>query len=235
MNFHGKAKRIEDLDLPRVGALIGVGEDEVHAVMDVEAAGSGFDNEGRPKMLFEPHIFYRELPAEKRDQAIVEGLAYPVWRKGAYPRDSYPRLLRAMQIDEEAALKAASWGLGQILGVNHKAAGYATVREMVEAFTDDEDNHLEAMIRFIKANKLDDNLRAHDWDGFARGYNGPRYAEHGYEIKLEAAYAKWARIRDTPYSSETEPEKVPARPTVKPPVTVAKPKTFWQRVVELFS
>ena len=41
MNFHGKAKRLDDVDLPRVAARIGVGEDEIHAVLDVETAGSG--------------------------------------------------------------------------------------------------------------------------------------------------------------------------------------------------
>jgi hypothetical protein len=54
----GAAKRIEDVDIPRIGALIGVGEDEVHAFVDVEASGRDFDNQGRPKMLFEPHVFF---------------------------------------------------------------------------------------------------------------------------------------------------------------------------------
>lgn len=54
--WKGKAKRIEDIDLPRIGAMIGVGEDEIHAVLDVESAGSGFDSKGRVKMLFEPHV-----------------------------------------------------------------------------------------------------------------------------------------------------------------------------------
>ena len=62
MNFVGRAKRLDDLDIPAIGALIGVGEDEIHAFLDVEAAGSGFDKFSRPKMLFEPHVFYRLLP-----------------------------------------------------------------------------------------------------------------------------------------------------------------------------
>ena len=57
MNFRGKAKRLDDIDLPRIGARIGVGEDEMHAILDVEAAGSGFDAQDRIKMLFEPHVF----------------------------------------------------------------------------------------------------------------------------------------------------------------------------------
>ena len=43
--FKGAAKRIEDIDLPRLGVQIGVGEDELHAFMDAETRGSGFDSQ----------------------------------------------------------------------------------------------------------------------------------------------------------------------------------------------
>ncbi len=113
--FKGAARRLDDIDVPRIGARIGVGEDELHAFMEVEAAGSGFDSKGRPKMLFEPHVFYRNLSGKKRDDAVKAGLAYSKWKPGKYPADSYPRLIQAMAIDETAALMASSWGAGQIL------------------------------------------------------------------------------------------------------------------------
>jgi hypothetical protein len=201
MNFKGKAKRIEDIDLPMIGRTIGVGEDEIHAILDVESAGTGFDSQGRPKMLFEPHVFWRELgPGPKRDAAAAQGLAYPCWKPGAYPKDSYPRLIKSMAIDENAALRSASWGLGQIMGFNHAAAGYPSARAMVEDFLDDEDRHLAAMVRFVVTNRLDDELRRHDWAGFARGYNGPGFAKNGYDRKLAAAFARWQKIKDTPVS-----------------------------------
>lgn len=212
MNFKGKAKRLEDIDLPIIGREIGVGEDEIHAILDVEAAGSGFDKQGRPKMLFEPHVFWRELgPGPKRDKAAAAGLAYPKWKRN-YPADSYPRLAQAMAIDEEAALRSASWGLGQVMGFNHKVAGYSTAKAMVLAFVDDEEHHLRAMMNFIKANGLDDELRRHDWAGFARGYNGAGYAKNAYDKKLAAAFAKWQRIKDTP-----APNYTPSKPPIIPP------------------
>ncbi len=214
MNFTGKAKRLEDIDLPMIGREIGVGEDEVHAILDVESAGTGFDAKGRPKMLFEPHIFWRELgPGPKRDAAAAAGLAYPKWRRD-YPKDSYPRLLKAMAIDEEAALRSASWGLGQVMGFNCQAAGYPFAKAMVVAFMDDEDAHLRAMIRFIVTNKLDDELRRHDWAGFARGYNGAGFAKNGYDRKLATSFARWQMIKDTPIPANapaTAPNP-PARP-----------------------
>ena len=223
MNFIGKAKRVDDIDLPMIGREIGVGEDEIHAILDVEAAGAGFDKQGRPKMLFEPHVFWRELgPGAKRDRAATEGLAYPRWKPGAYPKDSYPRLQKAMAIDEEAALRSASWGLGQVMGFNAQAAGYPFAKAMVVAFMDDEEAHLRAMIRFIVTNKLDDELRRHDWAGFARGYNGPGFAKNGYDKKLAASFARWQKIKDTPIPADppgTERPAAPKPPHALPPVT----------------
>lgn len=207
--FKGEAKRLDDVDLPRIGHQIGVGEDELHAFMDVEAAGSGFDAQGRPKMLFEPHVFYRNLTGAKRDRAVREGLAYAKWGTKPYPKDSYPRLKKAMLIDETAALKSASWGLTQILGENFSMVGYETVQAMVAAFMEDEENHLDAMVKFLIAAGIDDDLRAHRWEIVARVYNGPGYAKHNYHGRMAAAYAKWTKIPDTPWSPDDEPERAP--------------------------
>ncbi len=206
MNFIGPAKRIEDIDLPRIGHLLGVGEDELHAFIEVETSGGGFDRLNRPKALYEPHVAYRNSSGAKRARLVKAGLAYPRWGEKPYPSDSYARIEAACAIDETTALLATSWGLGQVLGENYVDAGYKTARAMVDDFLLDEDNHLEAAVRFIKANHLDDELRAHNWAAFARGYNGPGYARHGYDKKLAAAYLKWSRIRDTPF----DPTRVPA-------------------------
>lgn len=198
VGFKGRATRLTDIDVPRVGRLIGVGEDEIRAVIEVETSGGGFDSQGRPKMLFEPHRFYLELgPGQKRTAAEASGLAYQKWGTKPYPKDSYPRLALAIKIDANAALRSASWGLGQILGSNHKAAGFATPGDMVEAFCHSEAAQLEAMISFIISEGLDDELRRHDWSAFARGYNGPGYATHGYHTKLAAAFKRWQAIPDT--------------------------------------
>jgi len=199
MNFKGKAKKLTDIDIPKIGATIGVGGDEIHAVLDVETRGGGFDRQGRPKMLFEPHIFYRELGAgSKRDAAVKRGLAYKRWRRN-YPKDSYPRLEKAMKIDPVAALRSASWGLGQVMGFNHSKAGYKTPQAMVQAFKVSEAAQLRGMVNFIKNSGLDDELKLHDWRGFARGYNGAGYAKNGYHTKLARAYDKWSKIKDTPF------------------------------------
>lgn len=65
-----------DREIAGLGHTIGVGEDEIHAVMEVEASGGGFDRLKRPKMLFEPHVFWRNLSGAARTRAASLGLAY---------------------------------------------------------------------------------------------------------------------------------------------------------------
>jgi hypothetical protein len=74
-DFKGAAKPLDDIDLPKLGARIGIGEDEMHAVIDVDTSGGAWDRQGRPKMLFEPHVFYRDLSGAARERLSV-GLAY---------------------------------------------------------------------------------------------------------------------------------------------------------------
>lgn len=209
-DFKGTAKRIEDIDLPRIGWQIGVGEDELHAFMDTEAAGSGFDRQGRPKMLFEPHVFYRNLSGAKRDEAVRQGLAYQRWGKKPYPKDSYPRLKKALKIDETAALMACSWGLAQILGENYAMVGYDSPQAMVLDFMEDEDKHLEAAVKFIVASGIDDEMRElaaltrptrpEDCIGIVAVYNGPGFRKNNYHVKFADAHNKWRGIRDTPWT-----------------------------------
>lgn len=238
-NWKGRAKRVTDLDIPRIAAIIGTGEDELHAFMDVEAAGSGFDSQGRVKMLFEGHKFFKNLSGAERDEAVKQGLAWPKWDpKGhPYPRESYTRLTKAAAINREAALKSCSWGLTQIMGEYHDELGYPTAEAMVEAFADDEANHLEATVKLLVLWKIDDDLRAHNWAKVAEVWNGPGYKQNKYDAKMRNAFAKWQNIRDTvwPPKDYTPPIEIKPVPTetveIKVPVTVPDPQVIDKPVV----
>jgi len=206
----GKQEKLTDYDIPRIGHTIDVGEDEVHAVLDVESKGNGFDKHGVIR-LFEEHVFYRQLPKALRREAVKKGLAYPKWRRNY--KNNYTRFLKAYKFHSEAALMACSWGLGQVMGFNYRVAGYSTVEQMVEVFTVSEAYQLEAMIEFIKSNNLDDELRNHDWSGFARGYNGKGYKRNRYDERLRARYNWWRSKPDTPWSPEAaKREEINSRP-----------------------
>lgn len=208
VNLHADAKTAACLehDAKTIGCEVAA----LQAVIAIEAGGHGFDKTGRLAALFEPHIFYKLLATHKPEalsQAVARQLAYETWGEEPYPADSYPRIEAARQISEEYAYQATSWGLPQILGMNFKAAGYNSAVEMVSSFLRNENEHIDAMCRFMLAHNLGLPLAEKDWAAFARGYNGAGFAKNGYAAKLAAAYESayiTARLTPPP-SSQTGP------------------------------
>lgn len=195
-DFKGKASRIGPTDVAAMAARIRVPEDRVHAVEETESRGDGFDHQGRPKMLFEPHLFYAALSGAERAAAVTAGLAYPKWGAAKYPTDSYPRMAAAMKINAAAALASASWGRYQCLGDHYRMLGYDSPAAMVHAFMDDEETHLEGFVTFIIASGVDDDLREGRMDVFFRVYNGSAYVQNGYPKNYAINLAKWAKVPD---------------------------------------
>lgn len=201
MNFQGRAARLAQGDIGDAAKELGVETAVLLAFTEVEAAGKGFDTQGRPKMLFEPHVFYRELGnTSARAVAVQLGLAYAKWLPGKYPSDSYPRLMRAIEINETAALRSASYGLGQILGSNHLACGHTTVQDMVSAAMASERAQLFQMVTLMRAWGMvpmltgKDFTRPDSWRQAASKWNGAGYATHNYHGRMAAAYAKHLKV-----------------------------------------
>lgn len=208
-DFKGEARPLDLLDIPKRAHQLNVTEDHLRAFLEVEAKSRGFDREGRPVMLFEPHVFYRNIKDPKvRERAVKAGLAYRKWGSQPYPKNSYPRLSKAVELDEDAALKAASIGLSQVLVENYSSLGYSSPQQMWQKFMDDEEEHVEAMVRFILINGIDDDLREERWDTVARVYNGPKYRANRYAEKLAAAFAKYRRVPDVDWTPTPDPVKL---------------------------
>lgn len=173
----------------RAAALLGVDRYVLLAIAEVETSGCGFLADRRPQILFERHIFHRltggRFDAICPDVSSAKGGGYG--RGGAY---QYERLARAMELDADAALRSASWGMGQIMGFNATMVGYRTAAEMIEAFAASEQAQLIALARFCKKRGLADELRSHDWTAFAHAYNGPNFSANNYDGKLRAAYQR---------------------------------------------
>ncbi len=163
----------------------------LRAVLAVESASSGFllqePPPARPKILFEAHWFYR-LTSKPVSQTRPD-LSSPTWNRSLYKGGSaeWGRLHDAMEFDEIQGLKAASWGLGQVMGFNYSLAGCATIQQfVVENFTG-EKQQFDHMLSFIDKNGLMAALRAGRWAAFAKGYNGAGYHANRYDEKLAAA------------------------------------------------
>lgn len=204
-SFKGAAKPLDAFDIAMLAHRIDVSEDHLQAFLNVESRSQGFDRAGRPIILNEPHVFYRNLSGAERDKAVKDGLAYRKWGEKPYPKssdDRYIWLHRAMAINETAALKSCSYGSTQVLGENFSMVGYETIQDMVRAFMDDEENHVEAMVKFILATGIADDMREERWATVARVYNGPGYKKNQYDVKMAREFAKLRGIPDSGWKSD---------------------------------
>ncbi len=171
--------------------LLGVKPADVWTVLTVETKGCGFLPDRRPQILFERHIFHRETNGTY-DQTAPEVSNASPGGYGPAGAHQYDRLAQAIQLDRTAALRSASWGIGQVMGFNSLAAGYSAVETMVAAMVESEDEQLGAMLQWVASKQMDSTLRAHDWTNFARAYNGADYAKNQYDLRLAAAYQQFA-------------------------------------------
>lgn len=167
------------------------------AVQLVEAAGrDGFLADGRPQILFEGHIMYKEFHKKFPDRDLdylckrFSTVFYPKWDKSKYfgGLGEYKRLELAKEIDEECALKATSWGMFQIMGFNHNLCGCKDVFDFVHKMSESHEKQLELMYYFMNNSGCLKELKEKDWAGFAKKYNGPGYAQNAYDQKLRNAY-----------------------------------------------
>lgn len=193
MKFSDNAikKAVEFLDVPSAA---------VKAAAFVESGGEGFLKDGRPKVLFEAHHFSR-LTGGRYDKTHPN-ISSPHWDRSLYAegKDSeergareHERLAAAAALDRKMALQACSWGAFQVMGFNWRILGYEGLQGFVNAMHKDADAHLDSFVRFVKVNKLDDELRDLNFGRFALGYNGPSYKANKYDTKLANAYALYVK------------------------------------------
>lgn len=167
------------------------------AIATVEAGPEGaFLSTGAPVILFERHVFHRLTKGRfdgHPDISNPEPGGY-----GTYSAQ-HKRLAAAAVLDKYAAFKSASWGLYQIMGENHAAAGFrdlssgdnSGIQRFVNAMYRSADDHLRALVMFLRNDsRLVDALRTKNWPAFAYAYNGPAYEKHDYHGRIAAAYAR---------------------------------------------
>jgi hypothetical protein len=164
------SKKLTNDDLCRAAKRIVATTAEVQTFLAVETKGRGFDDQDRVIILFERHWFHKLTGGKyDSDHPDISNARPGGYNNGGSQRE---RFSQAFALDPQAAMKSASWGIGQVMGFNYGLCGYPTVDAFVEAMKVSEGKQLDAAIEFICHNNLDDELRRHDWKGFARGYNG---------------------------------------------------------------
>lgn len=200
LDFSGTGQPLVDADMEQALSILGLepGADlpALWSVLTVESRGFGFLADRRPKLLFERHIFFKQT--DGRFAATAPDLCAKTGGGYLGGGAEYDRLARALALcrvaglGDEPALRSASWGLGQVMGFNAAVAGFPSAREMVTQMSQSEAAQLAGMARFMASEGLDAKLRARDWTGFARGYNGPSYWKNAYDVKLKSAFQKFS-------------------------------------------
>lgn len=208
---------LSEADLQRAADSLNIEIAAIKAVNEVESRGEGFLN-GQPVILFERHVFWKRLRGAGIDprpfQAGNEDILSTQWGGYIGGVAEYERMARAQMIDSASALESASWGLFQIMGYHWETLGYRDVKDFVGKMQRSEADHLEAFVRFLKANRLDrflrrdagqESLQLRNFTDFARGYNGRSFERNHYHTKMMKAYRRYKRQQPAILEEVLEP------------------------------
>ncbi|GGB22069.1 N-acetylmuramidase family protein [Agarivorans gilvus] len=188
----GSNEPLRESDYEAVATQLGCEVAAIKAVAEVESSGDAFFSNGKPKILFEAHIFSK-LTKHVFDSSHPD-ISSRKWNRSLYVGGTaeYKRLEKAITLNSNAAIQSASWGRFQIMGFNFKLSGFPSAERFVTAMFGSERRQLDAFVSYVKNSHLTQYIQSKDWAAFAKGYNGPQYQVNKYDVKLEKAYKKHA-------------------------------------------
>lgn len=147
------------------------------------------------RILYERHYMHRLLLKAGHTQAQVDQLStnepkivhtYESSYSYGTESEQHARLLRARELNVDAANMSCSWGKFQVMGEYYKHL-YKTTQEMVEAQNYCALQHLQYFKVFLTdEKKMLDSMRSKSWTSIAEKYNGKNQV--GYDTKIETAY-----------------------------------------------
>jgi peptidoglycan/xylan/chitin deacetylase (PgdA/CDA1 family) len=198
---HIDLKEVKDLDcsmaliynmygkyLYEKASALGISPSDAAAILFVESSGLGFGPDGRLIIRFESCIFYEQWGIKEsvefsnhfecgrqndkfRTSPTHEFTEYhgdhsKEWRVFEFARN----------LDEEAAIKSISMGLGQIMGFNADKAGYTSAEEMFNNMSHSLKSQLDGFFtalsyKYNNGKSCIDNLKTRNYVGFAACYN----------------------------------------------------------------
>jgi len=197
------------------------------AVFAAESGGEAFGPDGRLLIRFETHIFQREWGARHPEQfarhfrfnperpwVVQQWRAAPAeaWQPCHSDQSAEWRVFNfACTLDETAAMRSISMGAPQIMGFNHREAGYETVRTMFHAFAAEAEHQVRAFFAFLEAKRALRALQRGDLHMFAAIYNGPGQAAEYARIIRERLAAFW-QVRAAARTATAGTRRLPTAP-----------------------
>ena len=182
------APAVNDADILALASRLGCTTKQLRAVAKVESGGKAFDDQGRPKILFERHIFSRLT------NHLFDVTPYSNPRGGGYNENSWAKLTEAACKNADAAFSSISIGKFQIMGMHWSLLGYPSPIDMAYEAVKSEAGSYDMLVRFIEKNNMKGALQRistnpRDNVAFASRYNGPSFRTFRYDGKLAEAMA----------------------------------------------
>lgn len=168
----------------------GVSPSAVAATLFVESHGLAFGSDERMTIRFEACIFFniwgRDHPKEFGDhfQCNLPNDTFRMSSTDMFveyhgdPSKEWKVFEFARELDEDAAMRAISMGLGQIMGFHYDIIGYSSPRQMFDAMSKSTKSQLDGFFSGVQyTNGGDaftclDRLKSADYVAFAACYNG---------------------------------------------------------------
>lgn len=190
--------RLTEADKIAAAKRLGIKLSALKAVCDIESRGNGFLDDGRPVILFERHVMYRQLKKQgiKADDFLYAQSDIVNRYAGGYKggKAEWERFRTASLIHQQSAIESTSWGLFQIMGFHWQLLGYPTALSFTFDMEYNEFRQLHAFCTFIIKNPaMHKALKELRFAEFAKLYNGVDYQKNNYDIKLATAFAKYEK------------------------------------------
>lgn len=159
---------------------------KLKAFIQVESSGKPFYSDGHPIVRFECLKFNTAIEENKKISCSTS-----TYKFGNAEDTGKEAFLRALKINEKLAIQTTSFGMGQVMGSNYNMVGYNSEEEFYKAMFL-EQNQIKVFFQFI-INKnggiiLQELQKENtDWAVVAKNYNGPKYKDNNYDVKLALA------------------------------------------------
>ena len=162
------------------------------AFIEVESGGQGFDSKtGKILIQFEPACMKKLAPYTPSGKWSVNKVDVQSKEWEAF-NDAFAK-------NKDAAMKATSIGLGQIMGFHYQRLGFKTVGEMWDFAKRGLKEQVWMIAQFIKTDsKLWMALKTGDWHTVASIYNGAGYlalakkiGREPYNLSMAKAYGRY--------------------------------------------
>lgn len=164
---------------------LGVDEAFLRAIAEKEGGSKGFYLNGKPVVRMENHILEKYFNG--MGKSFDADAKYGPNKVGSA---EYDRFAAALKDNRNAAIYSTSFGAFQVMGFNAIPIGYKSLEEFFQKMSTSADDQFDAMVRFIKYKNLVPLIKARNYAGFAKVYNGSIAYAQGSN-GLEALHQKW--------------------------------------------